>query len=94
VKTIAHVLPVQDNYYLLYDGTQYARHGSDVNKTGLLVFANLERAEQFCITVGKGLSKFVPTKVSADEFLRLCEEHGAFCVAEGMSVKVCSIVKK
>ena len=89
-KNMADVLPIQQHYYLLNDGERYARHGIE-GTNGLLVFFNLERAEQFCLTVGKGLPEFRPVKVTALDFLELVEEIGAFCVANGLEVMVCSL---
>ena len=84
----SHHRPVND--YLLTNGTMFARHGTpDVN--GVLVFANLERAEQFCMSIGKYLPMFVPVKVSAEEFLEIAEDIGAVCVSEGLTVRVGTI---
>ena len=86
-RSLADLLPLQDHYYLLTDGTKYAHHGTQ-DANGLLVFANLERAEQFCMTVGKGLPTFVPVKVPLSLFMDIVEEIGAVCVTEGLSVRV------
>lgn len=52
--------------------------------------ANLERAEQFCMTVGRNLPAFQPVRVSAEEFIGAYEEAGGFCVAQGLKVIVAS----
>jgi len=90
-RRIADVLPVQDHYYLLSDGTRFAKHGTETCN-GIVVFTNLERAEQFQMTVGKGLN-FEPCKVTAGRFLAEAEKVGAFCLAEGLRVTVCQIAK-
>lgn len=84
-RKLTDLLPAQDHYYLLSDGERYARHGN-LDASGIVVFANLERAEQFCLTVGRGLPAFQPVRVSAEQFVRAFEEAGAFCVAEGTMV--------
>lgn len=92
-KTVADVLPVQDHYYLLHDGEKYARHGTE-EANGLLVFPNLERAEQFCMTVGRALPAFQPKRVTAEQFISLAEDLGAFCIADRLGVAVCLISEK
>lgn len=87
LKSLADLLPVQEHYYLLHDGVKFAKHGTP-EADGLLVFEDRERADQFCLTVGKALPAFQPVKVDAEEFMRLFEEVGAVCVAEGLSVTV------
>ena len=90
---IADVLPIQKHYWLLHDGNKYAKHGpKELN--GLLVFCYQERAEQFCLTVGKALPKFQPVKVSAETFLAEAKRVGAFCMAEGLLLKVFSFRDK
>lgn len=90
-STLADLLPVQEHYYLLHDGVKYAKHGTP-EADGLLVFENREGADQFCQTVGMAMPAFQPVKVDAEEFMRLFEEVGAVCVAEGMSVTVGTLV--
>jgi len=87
---LTDLLLVQNHYYLLTDGTRFARHGTP-QTNGLLVFANLERAEQFCVTVGKSLPMFMPVKVSVEEFMEIVKGIGAICVAEGLTVRVGTI---
>jgi hypothetical protein len=84
---IGEFLPAQDHYYLLSDGERYARHGN-LDANGIVVFPNLERAEQFCLTVARNLPGFRPLRVSAEEFIRAYEEAGAFCLAQGTRVIV------
>ncbi len=91
-KRFGDVLPVQDHYFVLYDGEGYARHGIPSGPVGLLVFPTLEKAEAFYESVGVGIPQFKPTSVSAESFHRLCKEAGGFCVAEGLMVGVCSSV--
>ena len=86
-KSLADLLPVQEHYYLLHDGVKFARHGTPV-AIGLLVFEDRERADRFCQTVGKALPAFQPVTVGAEEFMRLVEEVGAVCRADGLSVTV------
>lgn len=87
------VLPIKEHYWLLHDGETYARHGT-VELNGLLVFTCQERAEQFCLTVGKGLPSFKPVKVSADRFLAKVLETGAFCLAQGLSLTIITLSAK
>jgi hypothetical protein len=89
-KTLADILPVQDHYCLLHDGVKYARHGTG-EANGLLVFEDREGADQFCQTVGKALPAFQPVRVDAEEFLRLFEEVGAVCVADGLKIVVATL---
>lgn len=89
-KSLADLLPAQEHYYLLHDGVKYARHGTG-EANGLLVFENRERADQFCLTVGKALPAFQPVMVGADDFMRLVEEVGAVCMADGLKVVVATL---
>ena len=89
-RTIGDLLPAQDSYYVLHDGKRYAKHGNE-EANGLLVFNNRERAEQFCMTVGKGLPAFRPLRIDAEKFLELIDEMGAICIAEGLRVTVATI---
>lgn len=82
-KSLADLLPSQGHYYLLHDGVKFARHGTP-EAIGLLVFEDRERADQFCLTVGKALPAFKPVRVDAEEFMRLVEEVGAVCVVDGL----------
>ncbi len=91
-KQLGDVLPIQDHYFVLYDGKQYARHGISSDAVGVVVFPTLQKAEAFYESVGVGLPQFKPTRVSAELFYRLCEEAGRFCVAEGTMVGVSSSV--
>jgi len=79
--TLSSLLPVQEHYYLLFDGTRYAQHGTPVNH-GLLVFTNLEQAEQFGMTVGQFLPQFRPVRVEGKELLREIAKVGAICRAD------------
>lgn len=85
---IGDVLPLQSHYYLLSDGRRFARHGSK-NYNGVLVFTNLERAEQFYMTIGNSMPKYQPVKVAAADFIAEAVEAGAFSLASGIDVKVC-----
>jgi hypothetical protein len=89
-RSLAELLRTQDHYYLLHDGTNYARHGT-AGSNGLLVFETREGADQFHQTVGKALPAFQPIRVEAEEFLRLCDEVGAVCMAEGLKVVVATL---
>ena len=91
-QPLGGVLPIQDHYFVLFDGQRYARHGHSTGSIGVVVFLTVEKAETFCRTVGVGLPSFKPTRVSAETFHRLYKEAGAFCVAEGLTVKDCSRV--
>ena len=82
-KTLADVLPAQEHYYLLHDGVKFARHGTP-EAIGLLVFEDRERADQFCLTVGKAMPAFLPVRVDVDDFMSLVEEIGAVCVVDGL----------
>ena len=93
MKSLADLLPVQEHYYLLNNGKQYARHGTD-DANGLLVFETRQGADQFCQTVGKALPAFQPVRVDAEEFMRLGEEVGAVCMAEGLKVVVATLGRK
>lgn len=86
-KSLADLLPAQEQYYLLHDGKNYAKHGTP-EANGLLVFETLEGADLFCQTVGKALPAFQPVRVGAEELLRLFEEDGAVCMADGLRVLV------
>ena len=82
------LLPNQDHYWVLHNGKRCAVHGGDLGRSGLLVFGNRERAEQFCLTTVKraarydrSVKNFKPRKISRDNFWRLVNErYGAFCV--------------
>lgn len=87
MKTLGDLLPAQEHYFLLHDGKRYAKHGTP-EANGLLVFETREGADQFYQTVGKAMPAFQPVKVDAEEFMRLFEEVGAVCVAEGLCVTV------
>lgn len=89
-KSLADLLPAQEHYYLLHDGVKFARHGTP-EAIGLLVFEDRERADRFCLTVGKALPAFQPVRVGAEEFLRLVEEVGAVCMADGLKVVVATM---
>lgn len=89
-KSLADLLPAQEHYYLLHDGVKFARHGTP-EAIGLLVFEDRERADRFCQTVGTDLPAFKPVRVDVDDFMRLFEEVGAVCVAEGMCVTVATL---
>ena len=92
-STLKDVLPARDHYWLLHDGEKYARHGTE-ETSGVLVFDCQERAEQFMLTVGKGLPAFKPVKVSPTTFLEEARRAGAFAVADGLlRVRVCEISK-
>lgn len=86
-KSLTDLLPVQEHYYLLHDGVKFAKHGTP-EANGLLVFETRDRADRFCQTVGKALPAFRPVRVDAEEFLRLVEEVGAVCLADGLKVGV------
>lgn len=90
MKSLADVLAVQEHYYLLHDGKKYAKHGTP-EANGLLVFESRQRANQFCQTVGNALPAFQPVKVDAEEFMRLFEEAGAVCMADGLKVVVATL---
>jgi hypothetical protein len=83
-------LPTQGSYYLLSDGTRYARHGGP-DATGLLVLPTLDRAERFCRTVGAGLPQFRPVEVGAASVLRAGLAAGGFCTADGLRVTVVGV---
>lgn len=87
--TLADIIPGQDRYYLLTDGTSYARHGTE-DANGLLVFSILERAEQCCMTLAKNTA-FFPVRVSGHEFLELAVKYGSICVAEGRNVTIATL---
>lgn len=90
------LLPDQDHYWVLHNGKRCAVHGGDLGRSGLLVFGNRERAEQFCLTIVKkaarhdrNMKKFKPKKISRDNFRRLVNErYGAFCVSSGGKIVV------
>jgi hypothetical protein len=85
------VLPVQPHYYLLSNGLRYARHGTE-SANGLLVFTNLERAEQFVMTVGVGLPEFQPVKVAAENFLAILMGYGGrLCMTDRLGVLIATI---
>ena len=90
--TLADILPVQEHYFLLFDGKRHAKHGTP-ERDGLLVFDTREAADRFCQTVGKALPAFVPVRVDAEEVMRLVEEVGAVCVADGLNVVVGSLAQ-
>lgn len=88
LSRLTDLITLQDHYYLLTDGTKYARHGSE-EANGLLVFANLDRAEQFCLTiVARTNLPFVPVKVSGPDFLEHALAAGAICVVDGLTARV------
>ncbi|WP_166820091.1 hypothetical protein [Thalassoroseus pseudoceratinae] len=89
--TLADLLPSQNHYYLLSDGHRYAQHGQRYNH-GLLVFANLERAEQFCMTVGKRLPAFRPIRVPVVDVLLEIGRVGAVCRADAKGMVVGRVV--
>ena len=89
-KSLADLLPVQEHYFMLHDGKKYAKHGTP-EANGLLVFETREAAAEFCQTVGKALPAFRPVKVHAVEFMRLVEEEGAVCMANGLKVVVATL---
>ena len=91
MKTLLDMLPAQDKYYLLSDGERYAHHGSE-ECHGLLVFTNLEKAEQFCMTVGKYMPSFQPIQVPSETLIEEIENAGAICVVNGMDVQVGTII--
>ncbi|WP_230774572.1 hypothetical protein [Roseiconus lacunae] len=87
IHTLADMLPVQSHYVLLSDGERFARFGhGGIN--GLLVFEQMQKASEFCETVGSGLPEFKPVVVEAEFFLTLIEEIGAVCVVDGLRVGV------
>lgn len=91
MKTLADILPIQSHYYLLRlkkpsRHGKYALHGKGDATIGLLVFPLLEKAEQFCLTVARGLGK--PERVSAEKFMKLAEAAKAICLADGPKVMV------
>jgi len=45
--TVSDILPEQDCYFGLHDGEQPAIFGPNLNELGLLVFTDLEHAEEF-----------------------------------------------
>jgi hypothetical protein len=85
-------LPEQGSYYLLSDGTRYARHGSK-DAVGLLVLPTLDTAEHFRRTVGAGLPQFKPVEVEAREVIAAGLAAGGFCAAEGLRVTVVSTTR-
>ncbi len=85
--TLADMLPVQKHYCLLSNGEKYARFGHG-KKNGLLVFETLEKANEFCETVGYGIPEFKPVIVDAETLLNLIEEIGVICVTDGLNVGV------
>lgn len=89
-NTIADLLPLQDYYYLLHDGTKYARHGT-VEANGVVVFTSIEKAQRFCETVGSGMPAFRPMRLTAVDFFELLVNVGSFCVADGLEVTVGSL---
>ena len=92
-KMLADILPVQEHFFLLFDGRRYARHGTP-ETDGLLVFDTREAADRFCQTVGKALPAFGPVRVDAEDVMRLVEEVGAVCVADGLNVVVGTLRQK
>lgn len=86
-QTLADMLPVQKHYCLLSDGENYARFGHG-KENGLLVFETIEKANEFCETVGYGIPEFKPVIVDAETLLTLTEEIGVICVTDGLNVGV------
>ena len=86
-QTLADMLPVQNEYYLLSNGEKFARFGHG-NANGLLVFETIEKANEFWQTVGVGIPEFKPVNVDAETLLTLIEEIGAICVTDGLNVGV------
>lgn len=89
VKLTDH-LPIQPYYYMLHDGQKYAKHGGSLDVYGVLVFPTKEGAEKFNRTVGRNLS-FRPVRVTAEDFLQEVVNVGAFCLDDGLTVKVLRI---
>lgn len=85
---LTDVLPLQDHYYFLWDGKRFANHGASLKNCGVLVFANLERAEQFMLTVGRGMPEFKPQQVSLAEFFTEWEKAGAICLSRTNSISL------
>ncbi|KAA5538605.1 hypothetical protein FYK55_27345 [Roseiconus nitratireducens] len=86
-NTLADILPIQNDYYILSNGDTYARFGHG-GTNGLLVFDTMEKASDFCSTVACGVPEFQPVKVEAERLLMLIEEVGAVCVTDGLNVGV------
>jgi hypothetical protein len=84
-KSLADLLLIQDHYYAPHDGVKYAKRGTEEDN-GLLVFETRERADRFCQTVA-----FQPVRVDSEELLRLFQEVGAICVAQGRNVVVATL---
>jgi hypothetical protein len=93
MNTFLKVLPRQAHYYMLSDGSRYARHGK-AEANGLLVFAILERAEQFMMTIGAALPEFKPVKHTAEEVLAVVVANGGrLCVTDNrLAATVATIV--
>ena len=99
-KAVYGLLPIQEQYFLIRRGNKYATFGGSTRPGhyGLLVFANLERAEQFCMTVAnrpgfKRSNKSVPVRVSADALHSEALRIGAVCVVEGLQITVARIAE-
>lgn len=94
--SVNELLPNQEHYWVLHNGKRCAVHGGDLGRSGLLVFGNRERAEQFRLTIVKraarydrSMKKFKPKKISRDNSWRLVNErYGAFCVSSGGKIIV------
>lgn len=93
-------LPKQQKYYLIRKGEEYALFGRSIrpHEHGLLVFANLERAEQFCMTIANSAEFHLsnvsaPVGVSADELLAEVQKRGAICLVEGLRIMVAAITQ-
>jgi hypothetical protein len=95
---IENFLPKQEQYYLIRKGKEYALFGKSIqpNEHGLLVFPNLERAEQFCMTIANRAGVLhskvsVPERVSAERLHVEVRKVGGVCVVEGLQVFVAAL---
>jgi hypothetical protein len=92
---LTDILRPQPYYWLLCNGEQYARFGGDVEEPGLLVFDNLERAEAFCLTVGREAPEYQPDKVPASLMLEIMrmEYYGSrICKWFGSKLYVADVI--
>jgi hypothetical protein len=86
------LLPKQEHYYFLVKGDILAVMGPSLDKKGILIFPNLERAEAFAMTVAKGKG-YEPVKVSFDVALAtiMVDGKGNFCVWKNKQIDVCTL---
>lgn len=89
--TLADVLPAQEYYYMLFDGTKYARQGTSKTNCGLLVCPNIEKAEEYRQKVARALPQFKTIKVSFETLKSMLSTCNAICLVDGLAVMVCQV---